>query len=113
MKKKKQLVSEQYIKLLEMMGDTPFDVTQYPETLFTGEELDEIEDIRRRMFYSLYSKVCIFVEPSEFDFSKKRSCILFCIMARQLQLYAPESDEYVQVTRILRSIPRKYRVEWN
>lgn len=112
MKRKKQLVSEMYIQLLEMMGDTPFDVVKRPDNLFNGDELDAIPDIRRRLFYSLFSHYCVFVEVSEFNFTMKRSCILFCIMLRQLELYAPETDEYLEASLAFRSVPPKWRVSW-
>ena len=92
-----------YTQLLEVNGN-PADalvnglndrfILANPEILFDWTYLEAIKDIRRRIFFSQFSRECIYAEPTYFDFALRRNLILFEIMRRQLELYCPLSPEY-------------------
>jgi hypothetical protein len=101
---KKALVNELYMKLLEGQRDATY-IVDKPEILFDGNYIDGIRDFKRQLFYSQFSKEIVFAEVERFDFERQLYVVLFKIMARQLELYAPNSAEYQEVLDVLETHP--------
>ena len=103
LEKKRELALSMYARFMEDADENL--IVDNPEILFDVNYLDSIPDVRRRIFLSQFSNVCIFAEPSEFDFGIRRNITLFRIMQRQLQLYCPLSPEYEEVVLFIEHNP--------
>lgn len=72
--------------------------------LYTTEELDRYPEIKR-VFLSPFSADVFFLPIAAFDFTLERDRILFAIMAEQLALKAPDSNEYALVKTAIAANP--------